>query len=85
MEIRITPRAEELLRELAGLVAAANRRYFRQRWYIYENSGYHVHVYKRGWVYDGFEDVVPIDTRCTEENLQAAVAAMRRELKEINQ
>lgn len=81
MIIEITERAEALLGELARLTALANRR-ARAR-YIYAlryDNGAWIHVTRRGYAFDGYTDIVARDTRATEENLEAAVAAMRQEI-----
>lgn len=82
MEIEITSGTEERLGELARLVAAANRR--QRRRYIYklryDNAAW-IHIARRDYAFQGWTDIIPRDTPATEENLRAALEAMRAEIK----
>ena len=85
MEIEITERCEALLAELMRLVAVANRRLRRR--YIYNlryENGVWIHLARRGYAFDGWTDIIPMDTKATEENLAAGVAAMRNEITKEN-
>lgn len=86
MEIEITSGTEELLGELARLVAVANRR--QRRRYIYklryDNAAW-VHIARREYAFRDWTDIVPRDTPATEENLRAALEAMRDEIKKTKE
>lgn len=84
MEIEFGKTEAELLAELMRLVVIANIRWRRRRVYAlrYENAMW-VTVLRRKVAFDGWEYVIPLDTRCTADNLRAALAAMRNEIKSI--
>jgi hypothetical protein len=85
MELEISERCEALIGELARLTAAANRRHRGKYIYAFRyDYGAWIHVTRRDFAFAGYTDIVAQDTRATEENLQAAVAAMRNEIKENN-
>ena len=71
-----------LLAQLMEITAEANR--IREKEYIYSleyYGGKPLGPRRRGWVFDGWADIVIRDTRVTEANILLAIQAMRREIK----
>lgn len=71
-----------LLAQLMEITAEANR--IREKEYVYTleyYGGRHLWLRRRGWVFDGWTDIVIRDTRVTEANILLAIQAMRREIK----
>lgn len=82
MEIDIPLSAPQLLGQLMEAVADANLVYEQRFIYSLEYyGGKHLWIRRRGWVFDGWVDIVARDTRVTEENLLIAYEAMRNEIQ----
>lgn len=81
MEIEITRTCAELMAELMRLVVLANLRWQRRRIYAlhYDNATW-IQLMRRRWAFDGWEYIMPQDTRATEEYLRAAIEVMREEI-----
>jgi len=75
--------APELLGYLMKTVAAANRRFARQRIYSMEYyGGKHIWIRRRDYAFAGWTDITPRDTRVTGANLKQAIEDLRKDIEE---